>query len=131
MTISLSTNAWSQNDSTAVAESFQKVLEICQSKSAADLAPYVVYRGPDKERNGKDVCNYTNEQEKQEINTIFSQFKDWDLTTYKIKEYMTQKKSNGTMLHGLSISYQLDGESKEILVAFLKINENYAIMDID
>ncbi|MEP7254404.1 MAG: hypothetical protein ABI666_01445 [Ferruginibacter sp.] len=135
--------AKAQTDSAAVATTFKSLLSICKNVDFNDpetktlgmfykAAPYVVYRGDDKKRAWKALANYSNAEEKKGVDEICLRIngsvnKD---SNYKIIKYFTEKESEGTW-YVLMVSYNKNGVEKKSAFAFLKINNRFALGDID
>lgn len=131
------------NDSAKVAKTFTELISICKNVDFTDpksfelgyfykAAPYVVYRGEDKKRAWKDVANYSNPDEKKGVDYIcekVNQTVNQD-NNYKILKYHTETESEGTW-YVLIVSYIRKGVAKESAFAFLKINGQFLLGDID
>ncbi len=98
----------SKNDSAAVVEVFVKLTKICSNVDFADeevselgmfykAASLIVYRGSNEQRKWKDVCNYSNEKEKQYIDNICTRINGTinQGAKYQIKKYFTESETEG------------------------------------
>jgi hypothetical protein len=130
-------------DSAKVAQAFTALVSICKNVDFSDpkvqesgtfykAAPYIVYRGDDVKRKWKDVANYHNAKEKEQVDNICFKINSSvnQDSSYKIAGYLVQKESEGTW-HLLMISYMKKGREKHAVFAFLKIGNRYALGDID
>ena len=131
------------NDSSAVASTFKALLAVCKNVDFGDpkttsqgtfykAAPYIVYRGSDKERAWKVFTNYSNAEEKKGVDEICTRINgsvNQD-DNYKIIRYATEKESEG-LWHVLIISYMKKGVEKKAAFAFLKIGKHFGLGDID
>lgn len=132
-----------QQDSAQVAQTLIQLAAICKNVDFNDpksfelgyfykAAPYVVYRGDDKSRAWKTVSNYKNELEKNGVDAIcerINQTVNQD-SKYKIVQYFTENESEGTW-HILIVTYYRKGIEKSSAFAFLHIENNFALGDID
>lgn len=131
------------NDSSRVVQTLQQFLTICKSidpvndgaKSAKHLknaAGYIIYRGNDNKRNWKDYANANDAKEKAQVERICSRVNNSINrdSNYKITKYTTEKESEGVW-HIVYATYMQEGIQKEIIFAFLKVNNRFGIGDID
>ena len=130
-------------DSAAVANTLKSLLAVCKNVDFGDpkttslgtfykAAPYIVYRGSDKERAWKVFANYSNAEEKKGVDEICTRINgsvNQD-DSYKIIRYATEKESEG-IWHVLIISYVKKGVEKKAAFAFLKIGKHFGLGDID
>ncbi|MEO5946489.1 MAG: hypothetical protein ABIP79_06700 [Chitinophagaceae bacterium] len=130
-------------DSLHIAATLKKLLSICKNVDFADAkvsdsgmfykaAPYIIYRGKNKNRAWKDFANYNNPAEKKGVDEVCNRINatvNQD-STYKILKYFTEKESEGTW-HVLLLTYKRKGVEKKASFAFLKIGERYGLGDID
>lgn len=131
------------SDSSKVTKVFTELISICKNVDFADpksfelgyfykAAPYVVYRGEDKNRKWKDIANYSNPNEKTGVDAIcerINQSVNQD-SNYKILQYSTETESEGTW-YILMVSFIRKGVEKKAAFAFLKINNRFVLGDID
>jgi len=132
-----------QTDSTAAATALRSLLSICKNVDFADpktnelgmfykAAPYIIYRGSDKERAWKDFANYTNAEEKKGVDGICTRINESVNrdSSYTIVKYFTEKESEG-IWHVLMLNYKKNGIEKKAAFAFLKISNRFGLGDID
>jgi hypothetical protein len=126
-------------DSTAVANTWQALLNVCKNVDFANpqtidkgmfykAAQYIIYRGNDKKRAWKTFANYNHAAEKKAVDEICIRINETINrdSNYHIKKYLTEKESEGTW-HVLIVHYQKNGMEKEAAFAFLKIGRRFAI----
>lgn len=130
-------------DSLNAAKTLKEIFTICRSVNFADpkvielglfykAAPYIIYRGADKNREWKDFANYKNPDERKGVDDICLRINgtvNRDIN-YKILKYFTEKESEGTW-HVLLVSYDKKGVTKKAVFAFLKIGDRFGLGDID
>lgn len=130
-------------DSAQVAQTLKELFTVCRAVDFKDpksielgvfykAAPYVVYRGEDKNRAWKDIANYRNADEKKGVDEVCLRINgtvNRD-TGFKIIKYLTNTESEGTW-HVLLVTYLKKGVTKQLAFAFLKINGKFALGDID
>jgi hypothetical protein len=133
----------SNTDSLQVAKTLSELLTICRSVDFADpkvtlmgtfykAAPYIIYRGDDKDRNWKDFADYSKAGEKTGVDNVcelLNRTANQD-SAYKIIQYITEKESEGTW-HILMVTYKKKGVEKKTTYAFLKIGNKFGLGDID
>jgi hypothetical protein len=130
-------------DSALAVKTLQLLVTVCKKaditssgKKAADgffrAAPYIIYRGADKNRAWKTFTNYSKAEDKQAVDEICMRINGSinRSSKYKIVKYSTEKESEGTW-HVLMVRYQQNGEEKEAAFAFLKIGKRFGLGDID
>ena len=144
--LSLVSHVKAQNklaDSLHTASTLKELLSICKNVDFADVkvsdsgmfykaAPYIIYRGENKNRAWKDFANYNDPTEKKGVDEICNRINgsvNQD-SSYKIVKYITEKESEGTW-HVLLLTYKRKGVEKNVSFAFLKIGERYGLGDID
>jgi hypothetical protein len=142
----LSLTAIAQNkkaDSLQVAKTLHDLFGICRSVDFADpkvsslgtfykAAPYIIYRGSNKERAWKDFTDYSTADEKLRVNEVCERINrtaNQD-SAYKIIKYFTEKESEGTW-HVLMVTYKRKGVDKTTAFAFLKVGNRFGLGDID
>lgn len=133
-----------RSDSVQVAKTLHELLLICRTVDFADpkvkklgtfykAAPYIVYRGDDKNRAWKTMSDYTNEYEKKGVDDVCERINrtaNLDSNGYKITKYFTEKESEG-IWHVLTVSYKKKGVEKTAAFAFLRIGARFGLGDID
>ena len=130
-------------DSTKVAGTLTELLKICAKVDFSDpkvqqlgtfykAAPYIVYMGENKKRKWKDFANYTNKEEKTQVDEICFRINNSvnQDSNYKFIKYLKQTESEGVW-HVIIVSYNRKGKNKQAAFAFLKIRERFALGDID
>jgi hypothetical protein len=130
-------------DSAGAATTLKSLLSICKNVDFTDpkttklgtfykAAPYIIYRGDDKKRAWKSFANYSNAEEKKEVDEVcirINESVNRD-SIYRIVKYVTHKESEG-IWHVLMVSYKENGIEKNAAFAFLKIGKRFGLGDID
>lgn len=133
-----------KSDSLQVAEILHELLTICRTVNFADpkvaelgtfykAAPYIVYRGDDKNRAWKVFADYTKADEKKGVDEVCERINrtaNQDSSGYKIVKYFTEKESEGTW-HVLMITYKKKNVEKTTAYAFLRIGSKFGLGDVD
>jgi hypothetical protein len=132
-----------QTDSTVVAKTLKSLLSVCKNVDFADpettesgmfykAATYILYRGSNKKRAWKDFANYSNGEERNDVDAVCTRINESVNrdSSYKIVKYVTQKESEG-IWHVLMVSYTKNGIEKKAAFAFLKIGSRFGLGDID
>ncbi|NUM32625.1 MAG: hypothetical protein HUU47_09935 [Bacteroidetes bacterium] len=131
------------NDSANVAKTLKELLKICRTVDFTDpqttslgtfykAAPYIIYRGDDKNRAWKDFANYNNEDEKTGVDNVCLKINGTinQDTNYVITKYETGTESEGKW-HILKVEYFKKGIKKQMAFAFLFVKGRYGLGDID
>lgn len=127
-----------------LAKTLHELLMICRSVDFADpkvselgifykAAPYIIYRGEDKNRNWKYFPNYSKVDEKPGVDNVcerLNQTANQDSLGYKIVKYFTEKQSEGNW-HVLLVNYKRKNVEKTTAYAFLKIGNKFGLGDVD
>lgn len=121
-------NLHAQTDSAKVAQAFQVLLDACPTDKA-EAASLIVYRGEKEKRKWKDVCDYSKAEDKERVDDVCANLSEVP-ANYMITEYQTEKESEGTW-YVLGITFEENGEQQRGYVAFLKIDDQFALGDID
>jgi hypothetical protein len=135
--------AQKNSDSLQLATTFKELISICKNVDLTDpnvtklgtfykAAPYIIYRGKNKKREWKDLADYSNEEEKKEVDAICNRINNTvnQDTSYKIVQYLTKLEYEGKW-HVLIVSYMRKGIEKHTAFAFLKIGKKFGLGDID
>jgi hypothetical protein len=133
-----------KTDSLQLAKTLHELLSICRRVDFTDpkvrelgtfykAAPYIVYRGDDKNRAWKVFADYSNADEKKGVDEVCERINrtaNQDSSGYKIVKYFTEKESEGTW-HVLMVTYKKKAVEKKVAYAFLKIGNKFGLGDID
>ena len=118
----------------AVETRLTRLFDICKSNQFEDAASYFVYRGPDKSREWKDTLHADDPTEKGAAREICRRITGYldESDSYSFGEVKVERESEGEW-HALEVSFQLKGSggAKKAIFAFLNINGQFAIGDID
>ncbi|MCB9252338.1 MAG: hypothetical protein H6605_07700 [Flavobacteriales bacterium] len=140
---SLSLKANHSKDSAEVVTALENILSICKNVDFTDsnvlklgsfykAAPFIVYRGDDKNRSWKDASDYANEIEKKGVDHICLKINNTVNRdeNYRIVGFRMETESEGTW-YALKLTYMKNGVQKTAEFAFLKIKGLYLLGDID
>lgn len=127
----------------AVKKTLQELLHICKNVDFSDpkttevgmfykAAPYIVYRGKDKVRKWKEICDYSKPEDKKGVDQVCYRINSSvnQDSNYKFGSFRKEKESEGVW-HVVEVLYSKKGTPKKAYFAFLKIGERYALGDID
>ncbi len=98
----------------------------------AKAASRILRRSEDKKLDWKRYSDYDDSYDKKQVDEIcnrINQFINID-SNYRIIQYFTKKKSEGTW-HALIISYKAGGVEKKAVFAFLKIGSRFGLGGFD
>jgi hypothetical protein len=109
-----------------------ELFNLCKRNDLDAAASYIVYRGPDKSREWKDILHTDNPAEKGAVESICRRIKGYlDRSEgYEFGAVKVEKESEGEW-HGLEVSFRQGDKMKKALFGFLPINGQFAIGDID
>ncbi|HEX8887634.1 MAG TPA: hypothetical protein VF779_00550 [Pyrinomonadaceae bacterium] len=109
-----------------------RLFDICRSDKPEDAASYIVYRGEDKTREWKDTLHADEPADKAAIVGICWRIKSYldQSTNYSFDGVHVKKESEGEW-HALDASFYQGEKAKKVIFAFLLINGQFAIGDID
>jgi hypothetical protein len=109
-----------------------EVFELCRSEDFAAAAAYFVYRGPDKNREWKDVLRASEAGEKAAVKALCRRIRSYldDSDDHEFGRVKVKRESEGQW-HALEVSFRRGEQTKKAIFAFLLIEEQFAIGDID
>lgn len=109
-----------------------ELFELCRADKYQQAASYIVYRGPDKEREWKDVTRTSNPVEQQAVLEACQRIKEYllDSDGYDFGHFSVQEESEGVW-HVWEVFFATRTGKKKRYFAFLKIMGQYALGDID
>lgn len=118
--------------SEAVKERLLELFDLCKAGEHDKAAAYFVYRGPDKQREWKDVLKAGNPQERKAVESYCERIKGYlDASTgYDFGEFKVERESEGEW-NVWEFIFKHGDQSKKVYFAFLKVKGKYAIGDID
>jgi hypothetical protein len=115
-----------------VKKTIVKMFKIVEAGHSNKLANYIVYRGDDVDRKWKDHCNYDIPEEKNQVQNIHQRIVDRYLPyQYEFVKFITQKELEGEWLVWEMKFFTKDKEPKKVFFAFLKVDGQYLLGDID
>lgn len=118
--------------SALVKKDLLKLFELCKSERYAEAAKYFVYRGREKNREWKDVCNYNNPDERTAVESSGGTIKALlaQSDSYTFSKYVEQTKREGRW-HVWEMTFQKDSNRGTVYFALLKVKGRYAVGDIN
>ena len=125
-------NELTLNESGAVKKDLLKLFKLCKSERYAEAARYIVYRGPEKNREWVDVYDYKNLVERREVEGVGQGIKELleRSDSYQLSRFFENTESEGKWHVWETIFHRVDKQGK-VSFAFLKIKGRYALGDID
>jgi len=132
-------------DAQAVKKAMEELFKVCgnvdgNDPKVAELGPfykadhYVVYRGPDKEREWKDFANYSNPDERKNVDGVCVRINETinRSESYRFSRFLMGKRGGMTWYVWQVFYKEKEGDEEiEAIFAFLKIGGDYALGDID
>lgn len=109
-----------------------EAMEASAKKDYNTLASLLVYRGPDNKRNGMDVYNPKNKNEKNIVRITGESFDKWN-RNLQSKEYsriFEMDQPDGRKLLVLEVLFITPKNINRKFFGFLKINDKYKIADV-
>lgn len=116
----------------AVKKRLQELFDIAKGGDFAAAAGYVVYHGPDKARDWKDVCSYGDENEKRRVDSVCRKIKERleKHDGFAFTKFRTEKESEGEWLLW-EVTFGKGDSTRKAMFACLEIKGNYAVGDVD
>ena len=113
-------------------ESLEQLFSLCASGDFEKAAGYIVYRGSDESREWKDTCTYSNEEEKEQVNSVCARINEYMAggSRYSFGGFSTEEEPEGEWL-ALEVSFTSPGKQEKAIFAFLEIGGRCALGDID
>jgi hypothetical protein len=111
----------------AVRARLTELLALAEKGDAAAAAGYVVYRGPDEARKWKDVCDYTKDPEKTQVDSVLRRIAEIRKAGPLVPDGF-ERKTEG---EGEWLALKYKAGDKPVLFAFLAVKGTYALGDID
>jgi TonB family protein len=110
-----------------------ELFDLCQTGKNSEAASYMMYRGPDQSRSGKDVLRYENDLEKREVDeTCAGINKNREQSSdYEFARFLTQMKGDGSEVAAWEIYFQQGPMKAGTIYAFTLLNDKYVLVDID
>lgn len=123
----------SEEDKQACKDAVESLLKIAANGKNADAAAMLVYRGDDKDREWKSVCDYANEEDQLLVDKTMAKLQviRSGLKTHDFTEFLTEKEREGVWHVWVTDMRYEDGSEDVKAFAFLKINGSFALGDID
>jgi hypothetical protein len=108
------------------------LLTSAHEKNLKKAATLIVYRGKDKTRKWKDLCNIDNQEEKSQVTRIVERINKLLAASekYEITDFKSEKESEGVW-NVVKVEFHQKDKIKKVAFAFLEINGEFALGDID
>ena len=110
-----------------------ELFDLCKAGKNPDAARYIMYRGPDQSRSGKDVVRYENDLEKREVDgTCAGINKNREQSDdYEFARFRTQTKGDGSEVVAWEIYFQQGPMKAGTIYAFTLLDGKYVLVDVD
>jgi|GEM_PF-4054658 hypothetical protein len=135
------TQAQQNSDSTAVMAILEEIFTVCNSASPEGesstiiiferLSQYILYTGNDPVRKNKESCNYDKTEDRKQVDETGLKIKKWldRIEKYSVINY--QNKLEGALdIKNLEVSYKVKNSNKHITFSFVKIKNNFYLLEI-
>lgn len=117
--------------SVMVKNTLERMFTMCELQNDSALAEYVIYRGDDTSRKWKDHCQVNAADEMRQVISLRNRINNYLLPNeYKFVEFTTQTESEGTW-YVWELEVKFKYETQKVFFAFLNINGQYVLGDID
>lgn len=135
------TKAQQDSDSTAVTAILEEIFTVCNSASPEGesstiiiferLSQYILYTGNDPVRKNKESCNYDKSDDRKLVDDAGIKIKKWldKIENYSILKYQS-KKEGAIDKHSLHLNYKVKNSNKDIIFNFVKIKNNFYLLEI-
>lgn len=123
----------SEEDKQLCKEAVESLLKIAESGKNKDAASLLAYRGEDKEREWKSVCDYSREEDRLYVDKTMAKLQviRSGLQSHDFREFIIEKEHEGLWHVWVTDMHYEDGTADTKAFAFLKINDKFALGDID
>ncbi|MFH1197056.1 MAG: hypothetical protein V1720_15270 [bacterium] len=120
------------NEEEAIKSQLVKLFDASKAKNYSAAAELIVYRGTDKTREWKDTFKISNETELEAVKRICKKIKALlDLSSgYELKRMTTETESEGEWFIQ-EVVFKSGTQNLTTIFAFLKVNGNFVLGDID
>jgi TonB family protein len=110
-----------------------ELFDLCKAGKNSEAASYMMYRGPDQSRSGKDVVRYENDLEKREVDgTCDGINKNREQSNdYEFARFRTQTKGDGSEVVAWEIYFQQGPMKAGTIYAFSLLDGKYVLVDVD
>ncbi|MEK6337436.1 MAG: energy transducer TonB [Acidobacteriota bacterium] len=110
-----------------------ELFDLCKAGKVSDAASYIMYRGPDQSRSGKDVVRYSDESEKREADGTCARIRKGlaESPNYSFGKFMSQTKGDGSEVVGWEVYFQQGPMKTGEIYAFTLLDGKYVLVDID
>ncbi|GEM_PF-1368386 len=110
-----------------VKKRIEEMFEVMESGQDADIASFVVYKGPDKKRKWKEVCDFEKGGDRIVVGNAMDEIeKLMKLGEPEFVKFFTQKDGDRELL-----IWELKAGGKKKIVAMLDVGGTLALVDID
>ncbi len=108
-----------------------QIFELCKEEQDIRLAEFIVYRGDDQERRWKDVCNTSDPNDMERVRSIRRRIQKKIIPyKYEFIKFITEEESEGQW-YVWELKLTKGDQTKKIYLAFLNIQGEFALGDID
>lgn len=111
-----------------------ELFDLCKAGKNSEAASYMMYRGPDQSRNGKDVVRYENgESEKRQVDGTCAGIKTGltESPSYDFGKFLSQMKGDGSEVVAWEVYFQQGPMKTGQIYAFSLLNGKYVLVDVD
>jgi len=110
-----------------------ELFDLCKAGKNSEAASYMMYRGPDQSRSGKDVVRYENDLEKREVDGTCDGINKnrSESAEYEFARFRTQTKGDGSEVVAWEIYFQQGPMKAGTIYAFTLLDGKYVLVDVD
>lgn len=111
--------------------SLEKIFKYTKDANHEKLAEYILYRGKDETRNWKDIADYNDPFEKQQVqaaaNIIFNHV---DGAEYKFGKYETEEESEGEW-NVIHVTFTKNEKENTVIFSMLLVNGAFRLGELN
>lgn len=117
----------------AVQARINELFELCKAGKNAEAARLIMYRGLDPKRKGKDVANYADSNEKDDVDRRCGDIKERlaESEKYDFGNFQIESKSDGGEVAATEVRFHRGYVAVAEKFAFSLVNGNYFLVDAD
>lgn len=117
----------------AVLKRMVELFEIARDNEVERAKGYILYSGPDKARQFKDLANRDTDEDKREVESTLRRIREYlEYATdgYKLGRYITNEQSQGVW-HAYEVFFNQGPDRQVKYFGFLAYQDTYCLGDID
>lgn len=110
-----------------------ELFNLCREGKNSEAASYFMYLGSDQSRRGKEAANYSNEEDRREVDQTCRRIKNSldESNGYDFGKFLSQTKNDGSEVVAWEVYFKKGLDKEGSIYAFKLLKDNYVLVDID